>query len=366
MTRSRWLFLAAAALTAGTARAATYPITARLTLAPRAEQHCLPLEHGEDCGVIDITGTAFTAVTERMFKAGGTPDLQLILTLKHGEVARVAGLSVELAVSVRVLSASGEAVEDLEVYGNGLMLEPSGLAHAEQAAADDAATRFERAWLNSSNISDYLVGKKIAPAAAVGITRRGDKNFWIAVGAGEALGGGDSDVSVAPALRVAASYRWIFAQVLFSHYSSTFEGIQTIPLSFSRVQVFRRDDSQLSTTDLGLEAGVVVPLATNLELRLGPGVHYLFGDGTFSDSGDGSALPPPESYSVASLTALASLSYSFIAFHGGPRVVIGAEGRGYFHTSVDLPTLGRSMPVVSSMFGAFIGIEWSGASGGAQ
>jgi hypothetical protein len=72
MARLRWLYILAAGLVpaAGAAAAPTYPIAARLTLAPRAEQHCLPLEHGEDCDVIDITRTAFTAVTERMFKAG--------------------------------------------------------------------------------------------------------------------------------------------------------------------------------------------------------------------------------------------------------------------------------------------------------
>ena len=373
MARPRLLHIIVLALlfARGTLAKPIYPVSARLTLAPQAEQRCFALEQGEDCGVIEIVQTAFAATAARMFNSGAAPDLQLVLRVKRGELVRLAGLQAELAIDVRVLSPAGDFLDEMEVFGDALLLEPSpeSLAHAEQEAASAAASRFERAYANSTKIGDYLVAKKVAPASAVAVQERGDKNFWLTLGGGAALGGGDSSTSFAPSLRVAGSYRWFFAQAMFSYYSSSFQGVQTTSLGGTRVEVTTRDDSQLSTIDLGLEAGMVISLARSVELRLGPGVHYLAGSGTVNEEiVTSNSVPAPESYGIASLTAFASLSTSFIAFHGGPRVLLGAEARGYFLSSVDLPTMGRSVPAASSSIGVFLGLEWSRSShaGGAQ
>ena len=363
--RSFSIFVFALFCAAPVLAAPTYPVTARLTLAPREEQRCLSLDQGTDCGVLEIARSAFAAQVGHMFKTVGAPDLQLVLSMKRAELARVSGLQVELVIRVRLLSPSGELLDEMEVYGEGLMLDPlpASLLHAQQAAADNAASAFEREYANSTKIGDYLVGKKVAPSSAVAVPERGDKNIWGAIGGNLVVGGGDDGTATAPSVRFAVSYRRFFAQAMLSHYTSSFEGVQGSGSGGRGSQIAIKADSDLSTIDLGLDLGVVFYLTRTIELRLGPGLHYLTGDGTYNGPVSASS-----SFSTASPTAFASLSTSFIAFHNGPRILLGAEARGYFFNTVDLPAAGRSVPVASSSFGIFVGLEWSSSSyaGGAQ
>jgi hypothetical protein len=338
-------------LAAHAASAAIYPVRARLTLAPPASQHCLVFAGETDCRIVRTVKEAFAATVSRMFNPGGdAPDLQLVLAVKSVEASRVSGTQVDLVVRVKVLAPGGELIDELETSSTVDILEmqSEAIARGQQVAAHESAVNFERAYANSTKIGEYLVGKKVAPAAAVAVAKRSENLVSIILGIDIVTGGGDSGVAPAPSLRFAFAARWFFVQATFSHYASPFQGVVASGFLNSPT------DANLNTNDLGLEAGAVLHFTPTLELRAGPGIHYLFGDGEIEGSdGSGSA-----SFAKAVPTLFASFSTSFIAFRHGPRVVLGVEARAYLFSSVDLPELLRTVPTANISFGGFVGLEF--------
>jgi hypothetical protein len=336
-----------------------YPVSARLTLAPRSEQKCLDLQPKLDCRIIDAARDAFAADVARLFKASSAPDLQLVLSIKRAEISRVAAIQLDLGTQVRVLTPTGEIIDEIDSSGvaDVLAMEEESIRRAQFVAADQAVADFERGYASSTKIAVYLVAKQIAPAEAVAVEERSEKNLWIAAGLGAALGGSDDSVAVAPSLRVAGAYRFLFAQAVYSHYTSSFQAVDS---SFGSVVLANAD---LTTNDLGLDAGLALRLTRSLELRAGPGLHLLWGNGTFNSPPHSSTQPSSASFSVASPTLFTSVSSSFISIRHGPRFVLGAEAHVYFLSSVDLPELGRKVPAANVSFGVFLGFELPAAAG---
>jgi len=329
-----------------------YPVSARLTLAPREQQRCLSVSEEPDCRILDMTREAFAGTVLRMFKSGVAADLVLVLQVRDAEIFNIAG-KLELSTRVRVLTPGGEAIDEIDAFGTApvLALETGPITYAERAAAEDAARSFERSYANSSKIGDYLVQNKVAPASAVAVYERSDQLFTLGVGIGFVQGGGDDLVAVAPSLHIAGSYRSFFVQATYSRYTS----------SFQRVAGGRVAPGDLTTNDLGLEGGPVLRFTRNIELRGGPGIHYLVGDGT-TDSGSSS------SFDKVAPTLYASISSSFIPFRNSPRWVIALDWRAYFFATVGLPDLLRKVPAANTSLALSLGIElpWGARKGSAQ
>jgi len=339
----RWLCVPLLIATAG--RAATYPVSANLVLAPQSAQRCLSLPQESDCRVVQFARDAFALAVARMFTPSAPGNLQLEMSIKSADIV---GVELELLVRVRVLAPDGRFVQELTAFGSAPALErdPDTLARAEQVAAEAAARDFEGVYARARDVGEYLISNKAATAEAVRVPARGDRLITLAAGIGMMQGGGDDDFALAATLRIAASYRWGSLQLFYSHYSSTFIGGQTLgapqPLG-----------ADLATNDIGLEAGAVFRLTPSWEVRAGPGVHFLFGDASFKE--DTPTLP--SSFTSFAPTLYGSVARSFLATRTGPYLSIGIETRGYFFTSVDLPQLLRKVPVANFSAVLFVALE---------
>ncbi len=88
---------------------------------------------------------------------------------------------------------------------------------------------------------------------------------------------------------------------------------------------------------------------------MGPGLHYLFGDGARDDSN--SVVTSSSSFSKVSPTLFASLSVSFLPFPNRVRLFGGLEARGYFFSTVGVRELSRTVPAAGGSIGLFFGGE---------
>jgi hypothetical protein len=326
--------------------APVYPVSVRLLAAPRENQHCLVLSGDTDCRVVRKAKEAFDATVSRLFKTSTTPDLQLVLTVKNADFSRVSSPRLDLVVRVRVLTPGGEDLDEIEAFGHADMLDTddAAMTRAEQLASAEAARDFEHKYADSSKVGNYLVTKKVAPASAVGVSERSDKLITVGGGAGFVQGGGDDNFAFAPSLRVMGSLRWLMLQAVYSHYTSSFTG------TFSNIT----QSADLTTNDLGLEAGAVVRFTPTIELHAGPGLHYFFGDASVGFP----AGAPSFSFAKVAPTLFASLQTSIFLARNAPRLVAGVEAHAYFFTTVDLPELSRTVPAANTSFGLFVGLEW--------
>lgn len=332
------------ALVSLAASAQTYPVSAELRLAPRDAQHCLEGERQADCAVVDITRDAFASAFARLFRRSDKPDLIFTLRVRRAEIARVAGLQLDLDVDVLVESPAGDRIDELHAtaFANVLTLEEGPIRSAERTAAEQAVQDFERSYQTDAAVSDYLVNKHVGPAAAVGVVRRNRHHWLVAVGPGVSTGGGEDDAAFAPAARISFAYDWFFLQAMVAHWSPGFRAIaqrQTVAAS-------------LDTLDLGLEAGALIRLVPTIDLRIGAGIHALSGSGSFD-----TVAGPSSSFSEGAPSIYASVSKSFLFGRSGVGMVVGLEGRVLFSSDVDLPELQRTIGVGNFFVGAFIGIE---------
>jgi hypothetical protein len=342
---AHWRCLSIALLIGRAVFAATYPVSANLVLAPRSAQSCLQLSRESDCAAAPIARDAFARAVIRMFTPSGPGNLRLELSIKSVEVT---GIQLDLYVRVQVRAPDGQLIEELVAFGGAPALDrsPDTLHRAEVAAAEVAALDFERLYSNASSVGEYLVSNKAGPAETLRVPVRSDKLVTLAASVGIVEGGGDDAFAVAPGLRVAVSLGRGFAQVAYSHYSSSFTGGQTQGI----VQPF---GASLATNDLGLELGAVFRPTKALELRAGPGVHFLFGDASF----DQDAATLPSSFSKIAPVLYGSIATSFLAGRKGPRFSFGLEARGYFFTTADLPQLLRTVPVANLSAAVFLALE---------
>jgi hypothetical protein len=358
MSRSARLF-SFLILLGGAATASTYPVGARLVLDALDNQHCLRVTGGDrtDCSAVEEAHRAYADAVARMFEPGRPPDIELLLTVESVEIYPqvTGGLSLDMVVRVRVRSPAGEVLDTITSDGRAVVSEVTAVADAAARAAADAARAFEVQYARSEAVANFLVAGGAAPASEVTIGPRSSSLLWFAPGFGLHQGG-DTDAGAAPSFRIGGSYGWLMAQLIYGRSSPSFEG----------AQASGRFPATLHANDIGLDAGIVYRPFSALELRVGPGVHYLFGSAEADGSTPSFLEAPPGNVSYGKLapTAFASLTASFLPFRNGTRFFAGVEGRGYFFTGLRLPEFGRTVPVADWSLSAMIGIElpWSRAS----
>ena len=112
-------------------------------------------------------------------------------------------------------------------------------------------------------------------------------------------------------------------------------------------------DTDLSTTDVGIEAGPRIGLGNAFELRLGGGIHLLWGTADLHDLGSG------ESTSFSSVTPTVFGALHYTAWPTGSRFRIrgGLEMRAYMFPTADFPEFGRSVSIASTYVGVYVGVE---------
>lgn len=335
-----------------------YPVSACLTLAPREEQHCLKVSGAGkgDCSVVEQAHAAFSVVVARMFTSGTPADLQLVLTVTDADVFEISNGGMELNVRtlVRVLAAGGNALDEISSVGRAPILAQTAIDTAAGVAAESAARAFEVSYARSSSVRDWLAANKVATAAAVSIPERGDKLVSASVGGGLVQGGGDSDVVPGPSVRVGGSFGRFVMQAMYWRYASSFQGV--VPNGFGRTA-----PANLHVDDFAIEAGVSFRISPAIELRAGPGLHYLSARGEFDDRRDGTGVSSSKRLSPS---AFASLSTTFLPFRSGARFFAGLEARAYFFSAVDMGAAGRRIPAANTSLGLIVGAEFPWGSGG--
>jgi len=320
-----------------------YPIVARLRMAPIDQQHCPMIGVERDCALLDAVQSAFGRVVSRLFIPGSSPDIELEVQVHSAEVLRP-GLRFDLTTRVRVLTPGGEVIDEIDAGGQAPLLsseDKDSLANAIRNAADDAAATFQRAYVNDQKVGEYLVSKKIGPPAVVALPDRSDRLVMLEAGLGFVQGSGESDFAANLSLRAALAWRWLLVQGMYSRYTSSFQGVQDPSAALA--------ESDLVTNDLGLDVGAIYRFTRSIELRGGPGVHFLFGDAS-----QGSVS---QSFSKVAPGLFASISTSFLLSRNAPRFVLGMEFRAYFFSSVDVPQLLRTIPAANTAFALVLGVE---------
>lgn len=345
----------------GVANAATYPVSARLTLAPAERQHCLqtPGAGLRDCSVVEQARAAYAAVVATMFEHRTPPDLDLVVTVDDAEIFEQVsgGLSFDMVVRISIRTPSGEELDEIKSDGRTGVTTASAVDAAAAQAAQSAARDFEVRYARSEAVSRYLVGHNIAKAQAVSIAPRSDRLVWLAAGFGPVQGSGDDDLSWALSARLGASFGWIMAQAMYTRYASSFGAASKSAVEFAPEQFA----AALTIDDFGFEAGGVIRLTSDIEIHAGPGVHYLHASPDTSGAAVNFKPAPSADQSKLVPTAFAAISGSFLPFRNGFRFFAGLEARAYFSTSVDFPELSRRVPLANTSFAVFLGGEfpWS-------
>jgi hypothetical protein len=297
---------------------------------------------------VEVARTAFTETVSRMFRQTAPPDLELVLEVRSVEIAQTAGLRLELRVRVSVVAPGGRPIDQIDSSAlvSLLAVEKGPIALALREAARQAALDFESKYREDAKVADFLVGVKVAPASAVAAEWRSDRLITLGAGGGVVLGG-DTPSAMVPALNLAASRRWLFGQLSYSYYSPDFLGASAAARSSG--------EATMSTSDVGLEVGVVDRIVQSVELRLAPGLHSLAGDATLQGAS--------QSYSKVVPTLYGSITKAFLPAATGPRLVAGLEARGYFFSSVALPALFRSaVPAAKASVGLTLAVEFAWGS----
>jgi hypothetical protein len=144
-------------------RTATRPVNARLTMAPRKEQHCLLTWANKDayCAVLGHARAAFTESAARISTPGVAPQLSLVLTVENAlfyEQAR-GGLTFDLRVKVDIKSPDGELLDTLHCNGDAPTFDTKGIQRASVEAGLAAARDFERRYSSSDAIATWLASR---------------------------------------------------------------------------------------------------------------------------------------------------------------------------------------------------------------
>jgi hypothetical protein len=335
----------ALSLPVAAASASSYPVSARLQLAPKDRQHCLVVPGDPpDCAVVELARTDFAETIARMFRQTQPADLELVLEVRSVEIAHLSGLELDLDVRVSVLAPGGRLIDQIDSSALVRLwtVEKGPVAAGLREATRRAALDFESNYRKSTKVADFLIGAKVAPASAVAAEWRSDRLITIAAGAGVAVGG-DNSTDVAPLVQLSASWAWLFAQASYSRYSPAFTGANA-------ANPFAADGS-MSTSDLGFELGGVYRIVQSVEVKLAPGIHSLSGDATLQGAS--------QSYSKAVPVLYGSITKAVLPVPGGLRLVAGFEARAYFFSSVALPAFSRGeVPAAKALLAVTIAVEF--------
>lgn len=347
--RRNTLALLLGLVTAAARAAPIYPVSAGLSLAPPEQQRCLKSTATDrgDCNVIARAREAFQVVVARMFIAAPRPALRLILAVTDADLYYGAsGIpEIYLRTRVRILTADGVALDEIATDGRASFIEASAADAAAQDAAGQAARAFEVGYGRSTPVRDWLVAAHLAAPEAVSLPARSDRLVSASAGGNLVQGVGDGDVAPAVSFRVAASLGRAMVQLLYSRYSSSFQGVGP---NFNGVT----SPALLDVNDLGLEAGAVFPLRNEFEVRAGPGLHLLLASGALEHDVAAS------SSTKLSPSVFASLSKTFLPFRSGARFIAAVEARAFFFSTVAMGAAGRTVPAANTSFGLNLGVEF--------
>lgn len=301
---------------------------------------------------------AYAAFARRLFK-GNAADLLLAVSVKAASTSLgIDGWRANLRHSLVLKSGSGEAIDHFDFDIDAAITDsgPTAISEAFERGAAEGARRLERAlngslplarWLEQHGLAPELVFQPIVPRSA-----------WAAyLDAGLMATSGGDDLGGAAAVRAGALYRFLFLQFAASRFTT----------SFSANPVFGSTEQELQqgTWDAGGEAGVLARLPHFTELRLGGGVHRLWGRLNFQyfdaqQRFGRQPLPVSFRFAVTSPTAFAALQYN------GWRILktrlrIGVEARGFFNSGIEYSELQRTVSAADYSVGGFLGIEFPSA-----
>jgi hypothetical protein len=150
-------------LTIACAAGQTHRASARLTMAPREEQHCVLTLGNEDvyCAVLKQARAAFTETAARISTPGAAPRLWLVLTVENALLYQQArgGLTYDLRVKVDIKSPDGVLLDTIHANGDAALFDTKEIKRASIEATLAAARDFERRYSSSDAVAGYLAGK---------------------------------------------------------------------------------------------------------------------------------------------------------------------------------------------------------------
>ena len=355
--------LALCGLAAGAARAQgpdarhVYPVTARLIFeAEHGNDRCrVPDE--ENCVVAfgDSLKRAYEGVVQRMFQspAAGTPaDLDIAVSPVVADVIEGMGArAVALEARVIIRSATTGEIDRLTYSGRSPILgsERVSVVNAADRASQQITDEFERTFADSKPVFNWLHGRGVQPVdSALSWSMRADWITFLDLGAGPVIGGGDA---AAPGFlaRFGIASRWFITQAVAGRWVPSF---YTAIVRDGTPQI--RYNADLTTTDLGIEAGPRFRVGNAVELRLGGGVHVLWGTAEVHTPAQ---TPPSSSFSSVSPTVFGAAHYLFWPTGSRFRIRVGVEVREYLGTTVGFQEFSGTPSIAGTYFGVSLGVE---------
>jgi hypothetical protein len=345
--------LAASLLCAAKASAAQYPVTARIVVTPEVEEACL-VQWKSDCllRVGDRLRRSYEEVARAMFEAppGAEADLEIVVTPIRADLTNlVQGGRLVVETRAVILGAGGAEIAAVRSEGESTLLgaEIDSLSRAADRAIADVARAFEKRFTDSESMVEWLLARDISPAGSFFVwPRRGDWLAFADVDITNVMGGGDG-ATTGWLAQFGLSNRWFMVRGVVGKWTPSFFGAGPgADIRFA---------SDLSTTDLGVEAGPILRIGPAVELRAGMGVHRLWGTANGTPSFASSAFEL--SFDHISPAFFAAVQTSFWPSKGGVRMRAGLEARRYVSTTVGFPQLSRTIPIADTSIGVYLGVE---------
>jgi hypothetical protein len=266
-----------------------------------------------------------------------------------GLIRDTTGGRLEIHAHARIVSA-GRELDRLFLYAEELLFLGFGREAVKRAAARavyTVAENLEPAFANSEPTVAWLIRRDIQPVGSTLVwPPRAQSNVFAEIGGGLLMGGGEENTPSILA-KVGIARQWFVLQGVVGAWAPAFMAAPTNS-GFADVRM----PANLRTFDLGLEAGPFLRLGPAFEIRAGAGAHLFFGGADVS--------PSPGSSSFVHLAPNLFAAVQTAAFPSatGRRFRFGIEVRKYFHATVGLPELSRTIPAASLGVAAVLGLEW--------
>ena len=328
--------------------APSYPVAARVVEAADASEQCSPLgvPLGPTCGLMAPARAALRGAAARMFVPADPKEPPAIeLSVKSAAIeAATAGGGYQLTLAIEVsVSLAGKGTAIVRSRGNTLVSEvtPDRIPAAAERAAKDL--QIEDDLSNSVELVEWLRSRQIEPRRSLVWPARQPTRFFADLGIGEARGG-DSNAATIFFGRLGVEAGRLSVQAFAGKTSPRFTGAAS-----PAVATF---GGTLDAFDLGVDGAVSIRVLPYLDLRGGPGLHYLFGDASLETR---PAVSKP--FSVLTPTLFASVLFAMKPFAGGTRMTVSLEARKFLNSTAEIRELSRAVPVADFSFAAFVGCE---------
>lgn len=328
----------------------SYPVPAHVVDAADVQEQCstMLIRMKPPCGLLSPARAALRGAAANLFlaaKPDEPPAVELSVASASVEAATAGGgYQVTFRVEVEVsLAGKGRTTVHSDVDMLVGELAPERIRAAAERATPELQRHLEEDLVQSQDLVDWLRSREIQPRRSLVWPVRQSTRFYAGAGVGGLQGG---DGSPAPIFfgRLGVETRWLGLQVFAGKTSPTFTGAASPSVITS--------DATLDAVDLGVEGAVSIRVLPYLDLRAGPGLHYLFGDASLQGP-----TPASSSFGVVTPTIFASLLFAIKPFESGTRMTLSLEGRKYLNTTAELPKLSRAVPIADFSFAALFGCE---------